>query len=103
MYDEAVLIIKEYVEKNFVGPSFLWLNNEFKKRSYQQWAAYEICDRIMDHPLDDPCTVIENFLFQMTIYEYYKPNTDSHFIFHTAAETAEELLHRLLLSLKQKN
>lgn len=67
----AVSIIQRYVDEHLFSPSFTWPKYEFRKRSYQQWAAYEICDRIMDKPFDDPITVIENFMFEMAMYACY--------------------------------
>ena len=67
----AVSIIQRYVDDHLFSPSFTWPKYEFRKRSYQQWAAYEICDRIMDKPFDDPITIIENFMFEMAMYACY--------------------------------
>ncbi len=89
--DTAVTIIREYADRYFFSPSFSWNKCEFKKRSYQQWAAYEICDRIMDHPFDDPVNVIENFMFDMAVYACYGEDESRSFIFQSAVETAEEL------------
>lgn len=49
--DTAVSIIQQYIDEHLFSPSFSWDKYEFKKRSYQQWAAYEICNSILDHPL----------------------------------------------------
>ena len=87
----AVSIIQRYVDEHLFSPSFTWPKYEFRKRSYQQWAAYEICDRIMDKPFDDPITVIENFMFEMAMYACYGEDEQRSFIFQSAVETAEEL------------
>ena len=71
----AVSIIQRYVEEYLFSPSFTWPKYEFRKRSYQQWAAYEICDRILDKPFDDPITVIENFMFEMANSSAIAPGT----------------------------
>lgn len=88
----AVDIIYRYSERHFFSPSFSWPKEEFRKRSYEQWAAYEICDQIMDHPLEDPITIIEKFMFEMAMYAYYGEDESRSFIFQTAVETAEELI-----------
>lgn len=88
---DAVAIIQEYIRMHLFSPSFSWDKYEFKKRSYQQWAAYEICDRILDHPLDNVFDVIDNFMFEMYIYACYGEDEPRTFIFQTAVETAEEL------------
>ncbi len=94
--DTAVSIIREYTDKYLFSPSFSWNKREFKKRSYQQWAAYEICNRIMDHPLDDPIITIENFMFDMAMYACYGEDEARSFIFQSAVETAEELFLLLI-------
>lgn len=76
----AVSIIQRYVDEHLFSPSFTWPKYEFRKRSYQQWAAYEICDRIMDKPFDDPITVIENFMFEMAMYACYGEDEQRSFI-----------------------
>lgn len=88
---DAVSIIQEYIREYFFSPSFSWDRYEFKKRSYQQWAGYEICDRIMDHPLNTALDVIEAFIFEMYMYACYSEDEPRTFIFQTAVETAEEL------------
>lgn len=90
--DTAVSIIHEYADKHLFSPSFSWNKYEFKKRSYQQWAAYEICHRIMDHPFDDPITIMENFMFEMAMYACYGEDEPRSFIFQSAVETAEALI-----------
>lgn len=93
MADTAVSIIMEYIREHLFSPEFSWPRHEFMKRSYEQWAAYELCERIMDKPFDAPITVIENFMFEMAMYACYC-DEDEHrsFIFQTAVETAEELI-----------
>lgn len=90
--DTAISIICEYAKKYIVDPSNDWPKDEFSKRSYQQWAAYEICHRIMDHPFDDPINIIEEFMFETGMYAYCYENEIQSFIFQSAVETAEELL-----------
>ena len=89
--DTSVAVIRSYIEKNLFNPSFSWPRDEFRKRSYQRWAAYEICSRIMDKPFNDPIVVIENFIFDMAMYACYGEEKYA-FIFQSAIETAEELI-----------
>lgn len=89
---DAASIILKYAEMYLFPPAFSWSKYEFKKRSYQQWAANEIVERVLDNPFDLPLDTIENFMFEMYIYACYS-DEDEHrtFIFQTAVETAEEL------------
>lgn len=79
----AVSIIQRYVDEHLFSPSFTWPKYEFRKRSYQQWAAYEICDRIMDKPFDDPITVIESFMFEMASATVDEDITSPHKVWMT--------------------
>lgn len=90
--DVAISIIHDYINKHLFSPSFSWCKYEFEKRSYSQWAAYEILNRIMDQPLKDPITVIEGFIFETAMYTCYGEDEHRSFIFQTAVETAEELI-----------
>ena len=90
--DTAVSAICKYAKKYLPSPSFDWPRDKFSKRSYQQWAAYEICHRIMDHPFEDPTIIVEEFIFEMAMYASYGEDEARSFIFQSAVETAEELL-----------
>lgn len=90
--DTAVMIIQQYIDKRIFTLSSLLDGYEFKKKSYQQWAACEACHRIMDHPFDDPVTAIESFMLEMDMYACYGEDEPRSFIFQSAAETAAELI-----------
>lgn len=94
MYDSetAVSIIKEYVDRHLFSPSFSWPKDEFEKRSYSQWAAYEIINRIMDKPFEMPICIIESFICEMAMYACYGEDEHRSLIFQTAVETVEELI-----------
>lgn len=87
----AISIIQEYIEQHLFSPSFSWPKDEFKKRSYSQWAAYEIINRIMDRPFDMSICIIENFICETAMYACYGEDEHRSLIFQTAVETAEEL------------
>ena len=78
MIDIAVEIIREYIQENLFDPTI-------------SWAAYEILNRVIDHPLDAPLDTIENFMLEMTMYTCCSENKQRILIFQTAAETAEEI------------
>jgi hypothetical protein len=88
--DAAIPIIEKYILDNLFAPEIDWDDYEFKKRAYQRWAAYEICNRIMDRYTDDPIDVIENFIFEWSAYT--GNNRVYEFIFNTAIEVANEIL-----------
>ena len=93
MCDTAASIILDYTQEHFFSHSLSWANREFKKRSYQQWAAHEIIERILDHPFDPPLDTIENFSFEMYFYACFSGEDEERtFMFQTAVETAEEIM-----------
>lgn len=93
MCDTAASIILDYIQEHLFSPSLSWDKREFKRRSYQQWTAHEIIERILDHPFDPPLTTIENFLFEMYFYACFSGEDEERtFIFQTAVETAEEIV-----------
>lgn len=88
----AVQIINEYIQEHLFEPSASWPKYEFAKRSYAQWAAYEIVHKLMDHPFEDPIIVIESFMFEMGMYAGISEDEERSWIFQIAVETAEELI-----------
>ncbi len=92
MNELAISLILKFIEIYLFPPAFSWNKQEFKKRSYERWAADEICERIMDHPFDPPLDTIENFIFEMYIFACFSDEDEQRtFIFQTAVEIAEEL------------
>lgn len=97
--DIAIEVIEQYINEHLLAPYATWDKYEFKKRSYERWAAYEICEKIMDSPLEDPSSVIETFMLKAQYYaDICELRSDSiftlnrGFIFKCAANIAEELL-----------
>lgn len=90
--DTAVSTIHRYIDKHLFSPSASWEKCKFRKRSYQQWAAYEICDRILDKPFDDPIVVIDEFAMEMSVYASHGTDDFRKFIFENAVEIAEDLI-----------
>lgn len=91
MADIALEIINNFIQEHLFSPSGSWNKYEFEKRSYAQWAAYEIMNRIMDHPLDRPIDIVDEFMFEMAMYACLGEDEHRSFIFQTAVETAEEI------------
>ena len=91
MIEIAVDTIREYIQENLFEPSFSWDKREFETRSYSRWAAYEVLNRVIDHPIDAPLDTIENFVLEMAMYAHYGKNEHRSFIFQIAFETATEI------------
>ena len=88
----AIQAIMKYIEECLFEPRASWSKYEFEKRSYSRWAAYEILERIMDHPMTSADTIIEDFILKMSLYTHVTENTKVNFIFSTALDTAEDIL-----------
>lgn len=93
--DTALARIQYYVDEYLSVPDFSWDKYNFKKRSYQRWAAYEICNQIMDKPYEDSVVVVETFILEMTVYACYGKDEQCSFIFQNAIETAKDILSLL--------
>jgi hypothetical protein len=91
MNDIAIRLILEYVEKYLFDPTLNWPREEFEKRSYSRWAAYEIIESIMDHPFEQPIDVIDDFYMRMIIFGRAAEGTKREAIFSCAADAAEEI------------
>ena len=93
--EHVISVIQRYISDNLLAPSLSWNNIEFKRNSYKQWAAYELCFRIMDNPFENPIRIIDNFHFEMLIYAETE-NETCKFIFKNALEVADEILLMLV-------
>jgi len=87
----AADIIYQYIKENLFDAPASWPKQEIEKRSYQQWAAYEIVNRILDHPLDMPIDTIDSFMYEMAMYACYGEDEHRSRIFQIAVETAEDV------------
>lgn len=54
MYELAISLIGEYIEKEIPEPNKNWPNEFFKERSYARWAANEILLRVIEEELQPP-------------------------------------------------
>lgn len=91
MNDVAISIITKYIEENFFDPQLNWPKEEFDKRSYSKWAAYEILESVMDKPFTIPIEVIDEFYLKMAMFNYAADGTNQEFLFKCATDTAEEI------------
>lgn len=97
MDTDVILKIQNYVNNYLFDPDIMWPVNEFKKRSYSRWAAYEILDRIKnDLENRDPINNVVEFLKEVRSYSELCTNDCVNFIFTTAIETAEDIIFLLL-------
>ncbi|HOQ38742.1 MAG TPA: hypothetical protein PLR73_13765 [Acetivibrio sp.] len=93
MNDEAVTTIFRYLEECLFEPMKDWPKEEFEKRSYERWAAYEIIESLMDNPFTTADMVIDEFILKMICFAHLAKEQKQQFIFAIdVAETIRSLL-----------
>ena len=93
MNDEAVAKILGYMDEHLAELEDTWPKEDFEKRSYSRWAAMEIVEALMDHPLTWAWTVIDEFIFKMLYFAHITKEDNRKFIFAIeVAENIQELL-----------
>jgi len=93
MNDKAVTTILRYLEECLFEPTKDWPKEEFKKRSYERWAACEIVESLMDHPFTTADILIDEFIFKMIFFAHLAKERKQQFIFAIdVAETIRSLL-----------
>ena len=92
MNDQATRILGVCLEENLFEPNRRWPSDIFEERSYARWAAYEIWERLMDHPRESPDLIIEKFIFDMAVLQHSTNDTKKARIFEIAKETGRDIL-----------
>jgi len=98
MNESAAEAAKVYLKRHLFPPQKNWPKYYFEERSYSQWAAKEIIERIVSSE-KDPYEIIRSFINEMDNLSGVKEGTRSEFIFATARDTAKTIL--LYLSKKE--
>ena len=91
--EAATRLIITYMEECLFEPKACWPKYWFEQRVYSRWAASEILELIMDHPLTPPDEVVYEFILKMVIYSEITESKEKRFIFSTAMDTAEDILN----------
>ena len=93
MNDEAIIKVFRYLEEYLFEPMKDWPKEEFEKRSYERWAAYEIAESLMDNPFTTADMVIDEFILKMIFFAHLAKEQKQQFIFAIdVAETIQSLL-----------
>ena len=93
MNDEAITTIFRYLEEYLFEPMKNWPKDEFEKRSYERWAAYEIIESLMDNPFTTADMVIDEFILKMICFAHLAKEQKQQFILAIdVAETIQSLL-----------
>lgn len=86
----ATQAILEYLEESDV-PELYWPRHRFEEVCFSRWAAEELLNAILDHPLVSAEDTIEEFAIKMEIYFSLSVGKDAERIFSIAAKTAWEI------------
>lgn len=62
--DTAVQALLDYLNESD-EPEIYWPRHHFEESCFSRWAAWEMIEAIMDHPMKDPEDVIEEFAIKM--------------------------------------
>lgn len=90
--DMAVQALLDYLNESD-EPETFWPRQHFEESCFSKWAAWELIEAIMDHPLKDPEDVIEEFAMKMLVYGLMWPkHSEQGMIFKTASDFAFECL-----------
>lgn len=89
--DSALTVILNFVNNKLPIPSQSWDREELKKNSFHRWACYEVCNRLMDKPLDNPICTISDFISEMRSYAE-KEDQRANMIFQCAIEVGQEMI-----------
>ena len=89
--EEAVIKIMNYIYSHCFEPDVKFPTEWFDRMSYSNWAAYEILELVMDHPLDDPSLLIDEFIIKMELFTLVGGPFENGIIFSIAKDTAEDI------------
>lgn len=73
-------------------PEVHWPRHEFDEVSFSRWAAGELMEAIMDHPMVPAMDTIEEFAIKMLAYQASSKGTNAEKIFKYAADFTYETL-----------
>ena len=92
MNERALFVIEEYMYDLF-EPGKNWPEYEFRKRSYQRWAAEELSKCIRKHPNESVLKTVEDFVRKTKEYsEIDHDDRNDSFIFQVACDVTTDIL-----------
>lgn len=88
--------IFEYLEESD-APEIYWSKHWFEEVCFTRWAAEELLNAVLDHPMVPAEDTIEEFAIKMEAYSYLSDGTDAKRIFSIAAKTSWEIIEKVRL------
>lgn len=92
MNEVEVITVMNYIDDQLFEPKINWPREEFSRRSYSRWAAYEILELVLNRPFNSATELIEDFIIEMWYFLYIAPNEKSGYKFLIAMDVAENIL-----------
>lgn len=92
----AVMALSEYLNETEETERYLSPKEQFEETCFSRWAAGELINAIMDHPMTSAEDTIEEFAIKMTAYSALSNDTDARRIFSVAANFAYDTLEILM-------
>lgn len=89
--DMVVQALVEYLEESDT-PELYWPKHWSEEVCFSRWAADELINAILDHPMASADDIIEEFAIKMTAFSVRSDGTDAGRIFSIAAQFAYETL-----------
>ena len=83
--DTAVQALLDYLNESD-EPEIYWPRHHFEESCFSRWAAWEMIEAIMDHPMKDPEDVIEEFAITVGTNYGYK----LHLVYGAQASPSEK-------------
>lgn len=90
--EQAILVIRAYVNTYLFLPKTNWSEYEFQNRSCSRWVAAEIIDRLRTDYSNGHIETIRKFIDQMDRYSELEGNPIAWFLFYLARENAKDIL-----------
>ena len=88
MNDRAVYTLIRFLDEYSEPPGLDWPQEESEEVTFSRWAAEELLNLVMDHPMTPAEDTIEEFIIKMET----ATKRDCGRIFSIAAQTAREFL-----------
>ena len=92
MNDRAVYALIRFLDEYSEPPGLDWPQEESEEVTFSRWAAEELLNLVMDHPMTPAEDTIEEFIIKMEIYAATATKRDWERIFSIVAQTAREFL-----------
>lgn len=92
MCETAIGKLFECLDENLKEPVGWWPEDEFEERAMARWAVYEMINKIIERPFEDPKDVVYDFLLEMMGRASTANSEQKERTYTIACDTAEDVL-----------